>query len=218
MMIVSSLKGRIMMIDQVPTSEKVIAFTFDDGPNPIYTRQLLEIFAEVKGKATFFMIGEQMGKFPEVVKEVAEQGHEIGNHTYTHARLSDLEQAQCKDEIERNEELLKELTGKKPNVFRPPYLDYNKNVQLILEDKGYSLIGALNVEAKDWEQPGMEYILSVSRKYAAKGSILIFHDGYGDRSQTIESVRTLAFELARKGYQLITVSELLNKSMIIQEE
>lgn len=207
-----------MMIDQVPTSEKVIAFTFDDGPNPIYTRQLLEIFAEVKGKATFFMIGEQMGKFPEVVKEVAEQGHEIGNHTYTHARLSDLEQAQCKDEIERNEELLKELTGKKPNVFRPPYLDYNKNVQLILEDKGYSLIGALNVEAKDWEQPGMEYILSVSRKYAAKGSILIFHDGYGDRSQTIESVRTLAFELARKGYQLITVSELLNKSMINQEE
>ncbi|PLS01137.1 polysaccharide deacetylase family protein [Neobacillus cucumis] len=198
------------MITEVSTSQKAVAITFDDGPNPIYTPQVLEIFAKAEGKATFFMIGEQMEKNPEIVKVAAEQGHEIGNHTYSHPKLSDLTPADCLAEIERTEQMIKDLTGKKPVTFRPPYFDYNHETISVVESKGYSMIGALNLEAQDWEQPGVDHILSASRRCVKNGSILIFHDGYGDRSQTIQAVEALVSELKSEGYQLLTVSELLN--------
>ena len=200
----------LTMINEVSTSQKAVAITFDDGPNPIYTPEVLDIFAKAEGKATFFMIGEQMKKNPEIVKKVAEQGHEIGNHTFSHPKLSELSPADCLSEIERNEEIIQELTGQLPVVFRPPYLDYNNDTISILKDKGYPMIGALNMEAQDWEQPGVEHILSASKKCVRNGSILIFHDGFGDRSQTIQAVKKLVFELKSEGYQLLTVSELLN--------
>ncbi|MEH7082369.1 polysaccharide deacetylase family protein [Neobacillus drentensis] len=197
------------MINKVPTSRKAVAITFDDGPNPIYTPQVLEIFSESVGKATFFMIGEQMKKNPEVVKQVAALGHEIGNHTFTHPKLSLLSIAECLEEIEQNEKLIEELAGQKPVVFRPPYFDYNQDTVSLLNQKGYPMIGAINLEARDWEQPGVMHILEKSRERIQNGSILIFHDGYGDRSQTIEAVRKLVSELTSQGYQLVTVSELL---------
>ncbi|MFB5193399.1 polysaccharide deacetylase family protein [Neobacillus sp. KR4-4] len=197
------------MINEVHTSRKAVAITFDDGPNPIYTPQVLEIFSEAAGKATFFMIGDQMKKNPEVVKQVAALGHEIGNHTFTHPKLSLLSTAECLEEIEQNEVLIKELTGRKPVVFRPPYLDYNQDTVSLLMQKGYPMIGAINLEAQDWEQPGVMHILEKSREGIKNGSIFIFHDGYGDRSETIEAVRMLVTELTLQGYQLVTVSELL---------
>jgi peptidoglycan-N-acetylglucosamine deacetylase len=204
--------AEINLIEKVSTSKKVIAITFDDGPNPVYTPQVLDIFAKAQGKATFFMIGEQMNKYPEIVKKVSEQGHEIGNHTYSHPKLSELSKAECLEEIERNEQIMEQLIGEKPVVFRPPYLDYNQDTSLLMKEKGYPMIGALNLGARDWEQPGADHILSVSRDCVQKGGILIFHDGFGDRSQTIEAVRNLVTELKDQGYQLVTVSELLNLS------
>ncbi|MEW9052702.1 MAG: polysaccharide deacetylase family protein [Neobacillus sp.] len=198
------------MINEVSTSKKAVAITFDDGPNPIYTPQVLEIFSEVNGKATFFMIGEEISQKPELVKKAAEQGHEIGNHTYTHPQLSRLSREECLDEIERTERLVEELIGQKPVVFRPPYLDYNQDTLSIIEQKGYRMIGAVNLDARDWEQPGVEHILNESRSCIKNGSILLFHDGYGDRTHTIEAVRTLVSELTLQGYQLVTVTELLN--------
>lgn len=200
------------LITDVCTSEKAVAITFDDGPNPIYTPQILEIFSEVGGKATFFMIGEQMKKNPEIVNKVANLGHEIGNHTFSHARLSQLKTTECLAEIEGNEKLIEELTGHKPVVFRPPFLDYNDDTISILKRKSYSVIGAQNIEAQDWEQPGVEHIVTKSKTVVKNGSILIFHDGYGDRSQTIEAVRIVVAELLSQNYQFITVSELLKLS------
>jgi peptidoglycan-N-acetylglucosamine deacetylase len=199
------------MINEIPTSQRVVAITFDDGPNPVYTPQVLEIFSEAKGKATFFMIGEQMRNHPEIVKQVADHGHEIGNHTFTHPELSQLSIEDCLGEIEETEKLIEGMTGRKPVVFRPPYLDYNQDTVSLLQKKGYPMIGALNLEAHDWEQPGVEHILGKSREVIKNGSILIFHDGYGDRSQTIEAVRMLVSELTSQDYQLVTVSELLKR-------
>jgi peptidoglycan-N-acetylglucosamine deacetylase len=200
------------MINEIHTSRRVVAITFDDGPNPVYTPQILDIFSAAKGKATFFMIGDQMRNNPEVVKQVADQGHEIGNHTFNHPKLSQLSMEDCLDEIEQTDKLVEEMTGRKPVVFRPPYLDYNQDTVSILQQKGYPMIGALNLEALDWEQPGVEYILEKSMDVVKNGSILIFHDGYGDRSQTIEAVRMLVSELTSQDYQLVTVSELLKRS------
>jgi peptidoglycan-N-acetylglucosamine deacetylase len=197
------------MINEVLTSQKLAAITFDDGPNPIYTPELLKIFSKVKGKATFFMIGEQMRNYPEVVKQVAAEGHEIGNHTFTHPKLSQLNDKERLAEIEQTENVIEELTGQKPTLFRPPYLDYNQDTVLLLKEKGYPMVGALNLEAQDWEQPGIDHIFNKSREVVKNGSILIFHDGYGDRSQTIEAVRRLVAELTSEGYQLVTVSQLL---------
>lgn len=199
------------MINEVHTSQRMVAITFDDGPNPLYTPQILEIFSEAKAKATFFMIGEQMKSHPDVVKQVTEGGHEIGNHTFSHPMLSQLSIDDCLAEIEQTEKLAVELDGRKPVVFRPPYFDYNQDTVSLLQQKGYPMIGAVNLEAQDWEQPGVEHILGKSRDVVKNGSILIFHDGYGDRSQTIEAVRMLVSELISQDYQLVTVSELLKQ-------
>lgn len=199
------------MINEVVTSQKIVAITFDDGPNSIYTPQVLEIFRNAEGKATFFMIGEQIEKHPEIARQANELGHEIGNHTYSHLKMSDLNPRQRVEEITRTEKLIHDVTGQKPSAFRPPYLDYNPDTALTVADMGYHAIGALNIEAHDWEQPGVDHILSKSMSSVKNGSILIFHDGFGDRSQTIEAVRLLVSELTAQGFQLVNVSELLKR-------
>ncbi|TDK64182.1 polysaccharide deacetylase family protein [Bacillus salipaludis] len=204
--------GEKSLLNEVPVPQKAVAITFDDGPNPIYTPQVLEIFSNAEGKATFFMIGEQIIANPAIVKQVWERGHEIGNHTYSHPKLTELSPAECLKEIERTEKLIEDLAGQKPVVFRPPYLDYHDETVSILEQKGYPMIGALNLEAQDWDMPGVEHILEKTRDCVKNGSILLFHDGYGDRSQTIEAVGRLVSELTSQGYKLVTVSELLKLS------
>lgn len=201
-----------MMINKVATDEKMIAITFDDGPNPIFTPEIFKILHEANAKATFFMIGEQMEKSPELVKVLSEQGHEIGNHTYHHMNLTELSEEECLKEIKENEEYIQKLTGKKPKVLRPPFLAQNESTNLLISNLGYSIIGALNMDATDWEMPGVDFILRQTRKHVQNGAILIFHDGYDDRNQTIEAVRQLVPELQRQSYKLVTVSELLERS------
>lgn len=197
------------LIHEVRTSHKAIAFTFDDGPNPDYTPQVLEIFREVAGRATFYMIGEHIEKYPETMRAVIAEQHEIGNHTYSHPKLSELGTEERKSELERTEKLIADATQRKTATFRPPYLDYNDDIADMVKSYGYKTIGAVNMESRDWEQPGVDHIVETSRSVIGNGSILLYHDGFGDRSQTIEALRILVKELAAEGYRLVTVSELL---------
>ncbi|ACT03992.1 polysaccharide deacetylase family protein [Paenibacillus sp. JDR-2] len=198
-----------MLIQSVNTSSKAVAFTFDDGPNPVYTPELLEIFAEAGGKATFYMIGEQIAAHPEVARLVHERGHEIGNHSYTHPNMTELSDEEFESELMRTEELIKQVTGARAATMRLPYLAGDERVHAMLERDGYPSIGALNMDAKDWDMPGVDHILETTRKEVRNGSILIFHDGFGDRSQSVEAVRVLTKELTASGYRLVTVNELL---------
>jgi peptidoglycan/xylan/chitin deacetylase (PgdA/CDA1 family) len=200
------------LIDQVKTDHKVVAFTFDDGPNPIYTPQVLDIFKEVSGRATFYMIGEHMLKYPHIVTAVVEQQHEIGNHTFSHPFLTQLSAEECLKELKQSDDLIGEMTGSKPATFRPPYIDYNDETEAVVDLFGYSAISALNMDATDWEQPGIDHIVTKTRNHIRNGSILLFHDGYKNRSQTIEAVRVLVKELSAQGYRFVTVSELLGLS------
>ncbi|OCT12039.1 polysaccharide deacetylase [Paenibacillus pectinilyticus] len=197
------------IIRHVSTTQKAIAFTFDDGPNPVYTPQLLDIFDEVSGRATFFMMGKQIELYPETVLDVHVRKHEIGNHTYSHPFMTRISLEECERELLDTDRIITQVTGTRPVVMRPPYMDYNLEVHSITAKFAYPVIGALNGDARDWEMPGVEHILEVNRKQIGCGSILLFHDGFGDRSQTIEAVRILTKELAEEGYQLVTVSELL---------
>lgn len=181
------------VINEVSLREKAVAFTFDDGPNPIYTPQVLEIFQEVQGKATFFMIGTQIEKSLETAKAVHEQGHEIGNHTYSHPHLPELSSEEVRREMQLTEELIQQVTGAKPKVYRPPYIDTSEEVAAITAGEfGYPAIGAVNGAATDWEMPGVAHIVEKTREQIRPGSILLFHDGFDDRSQTVEAVRILA--------------------------
>ncbi|WP_341278913.1 polysaccharide deacetylase family protein [Paenibacillus sp. FSL H8-0537] len=202
--------NKLSMIHQVSVREKVVAFTFDDGPNPVYTSQLLDIFRSVGGRATFFMIGQEMEAHPEMAAVVHQEGHELGNHTYSHPDLTELTLEEASGELQRTDVLMRKVTGQQVRSFRPPFFGVNDSILSLAAEYGYRSIGTVNGAAKDWETPGVDYILEHTRQAIAPGSILLFHDGYGDRSQTIEAVRVLVEELAAEGYRFVTTSELLD--------
>lgn len=199
------------LVHRVPTGEKAVAFTFDDGPHPVYTEQVLEIFRKVNGKATFCMIGQEIDRFGDIAAKVHAAGHEIANHTYSHPDLTRLTLEEARAEILLGDERIRQVTGKPAFSFRPPYFAVNEVILSLAEEFGYYSIGCVNGEAKDWEQPqpGVDFILEHTRRSVANGSIFLFHDGYGDRAQTIEAVRVLTEELTADGYRLVTVSELM---------
>ncbi len=200
---------KLIMCQRLPIKHKAVAFTFDDGPNPVFTREILQILQEVSAKSTFFMIGEHMVKYPEVVQAVVEQDHEIGNHTFSHPMLPELSYEECLKEITETDNIIFEMTGKRPLTFRPPYLQYNDVTKSVISGMGYHVIGAVNLDAKDWEQPGVNHIVTSSLKHVQNGAIFLFHDGFDDRSQTVEAVRKLAYNLTEEGYRIVTVSDLL---------
>ncbi len=197
------------MLHRVPTTAPVVAFTFDDGPNPVYTPQLLDIFRHARGKATFFMIGQQIDAHPSTAAAVHAGGHELGNHTLTHPKLTQLAPDAVRAELVQTDERIQRITGGPARTFRPPFLDVNDAILALAAELGYWSIGAVNLETRDWEQPGIDHILEKTREYVGSGSILVFHDGFGDRSQSVEAVRILVAELAAQDYWFVTVSELL---------
>lgn len=199
----------LSLVHRVPTRDKAVAFTFDDGPHPLYTRQLLDIFRKANGKATFFMIGQEIDAFEDIAAEVHQAGHEIANHTYSHPDLTRLTLEEARTEIQQADERIRQITGKPVLSFRPPYFGVNEDILSLAAEFGYTSIGTVNGEAKDWEQPGVEFILDHTRPTIENGSIFMFHDGYGERAQTIEAVQVLLEELAAEGYRFLTVSELL---------
>lgn len=203
------MMATVSLVHKVPTREKAIAFTLDDGPHPLYTRQVLELFRKANARATFFMIGQEMDAFGDIAAEVHAAGHEIGNHTFSHPDLTKLTLEEARTELQQADERIRQVTGKPVSIFRPPYFADNDEVLSLAAEFGYTPIGTVNGAAKDWEQPGVDYILEHTRQAVDNGSIFMFHDGYGPREQTIEAVRVLLEELAAEGYRFVTVSELL---------
>ncbi|MDG0808008.1 polysaccharide deacetylase family protein [Cohnella rhizosphaerae] len=200
------------MISIHPTSVKAVAITFDDGPNPEFTPQILEIFREEGGRATFYMTGEQIERYPDTARLVHETGHEIGNHSYAHPNLTELDEDAVRAELVRTGDLIRETVGVRSETFRPPYLATDAMVERIARELGYAVIGGVNGAARDWEMPGADHILEASLAVAEPGSIFVFHDGYGDRSQTVEAVRALVRTLKKEGYVFLTASELLSQA------
>jgi len=200
--------AKLSLVHKVPTQQKVVAFTFDDGPHPLYTKELLDIFHKHNGKATFFMIGEELNMHEAIAAQVHMAGHEIANHTYSHPDLTTLTIEESRAELQRADDTIRKVTGKHVSNFRPPFFGVNDDILMLAAEFGYHSIGAVNGEAKDWEQPGVDFILEHTRPTIENGSIFLFHDGYGERSQTIEAVRVLVEELAAEGYQFVTLSEL----------
>ena len=209
-------------IEQLGAADRKIALTFDDGPDPRWTPKILDILKQKKVPATFFVIGVDASQWPNILKREYAEGHEIGNHTYTHPSFDDISKTQLHWELNLTQRLIESTIGVKSILFRPPYgidhqPEYAEEVaQLpIAQDMGYLIIGQ-KIDPHDWRQvdgqpvPAQEIVDNVMRQ-ADKGNIVLFHDGGGDRSHTVEALPRVIDALRQDGFELVPVSDLIGK-------
>ncbi|MCY4569215.1 MAG: polysaccharide deacetylase family protein [Candidatus Poribacteria bacterium] len=195
------------------TDQRVVALTYDDGPNPPYTDHLLDVLAKHDVKATFFMIGNRIERHPDTVNRVIAEGHQIGNHTYSHPLLGFLPPPYVQREIERTDDLLQQFNITNEVVFRAPMLTRFLPVAWVLA-KGNRTHISCNVWSWDWTKQNPDKITETVLKKTSPGSIIVLHDGKAenkeaDRSGTIEATDKIITALKRDGYQFVRLSDCL---------
>lgn len=184
--------------------KRCIALTFDDGPKPATDARLLEILARHDVRASFFMIGSSVDAFPGTAKKISAAGHEVGNHTYTHALLKPLGRAALDAELSKASTAIEHATGVRPAVMRPPYGAYNATVTTAIEAHGMRK-AMWTVDTLDWKHRDPAKTLAIVKKEAAPGGIILMHDIH---ATTIEAVDPVVTWLQSQGYTLVTVSDL----------
>lgn len=195
---------------EVPTKQKVVALTFDDGPHPKYTPQVLDVLKRYHAKATFYVVGSRVERAPEVAKRAIKEGHELANHTYGHPYMTRISAQELREEIDKADEVVTSITGHHLSTFRPPGGVYNDLVVNTAKTAGYLVVmWSWNQDTKDWSDPGVHKIVDRVLSNAHNGGIVLFHDFGGDRSQTIRALEQILPELEKRGYRFLTVSELL---------
>lgn len=185
---------------------KYVALTFDDGPHPNVTPRILQTLKEYNIRATFFMLGTQVKKKPDLAKQVADNGHEIGNHTYSHPNFRKLTYKEIVEEISKTNELITVTTGIKPTLFRPPYGIYTDEVLKYTKANGYSTI-LWSVDSLDWKSRNVGAINDIVAQHTTNGSIVLMHDIH---AATADALPQVIHTLQTKGYQFVTVSEVLS--------
>ncbi len=200
---------------RVKNDEKRIALTFDDGPSPIWTGKILEELEKADVKATFFMTGRHVKHYPEVAKNVANQGHEIENHGYAHNVLLYYRPEEIEEEIKYTEYIIKDITGQTTKYFRPPKAWLSPRIKSTIKEMGYNVV-LWSLNSKDWVTFDAKSIARSVSKKIRNGDILLFHDSGGvfkaeggDRSQTVSAIPILVRELQKKGFQFVTVDQLI---------
>jgi peptidoglycan-N-acetylglucosamine deacetylase len=179
---------------------KVVALTIDDGPSPVYTPQVLRVLATYGVTASFSMIGENVTYYPSVAREVADAGHTIVNHTWNHVNLTAMNTAQLSSEIDRTTDAIHSATGKLPSMFRAPYGAWSKTLlQYCATEKLLPL--DWSVDPADWSRPGVSKIVKTIMNTTHTGSIILEHDGGGNRSQTVAALKIVIPRLLDEGYR-----------------
>ena len=181
---------------------KKIALTFDDGPHPYYTEQLLKGLKERNVKVTFFITGKSAEAYPEVVREIYEDGHLIGNHTYNHTQLSSRNREKFKEEIIKTNEVIKEITGEDTIYIRPPYGSWNKEFE-----KELNMFPVFwTIDPLDWCSSNVSCIVNTVCSKAEENAIILMHDQY---KTTVTASLEIVDQLQKEGYEFVTVDELL---------
>ncbi|MFJ7909507.1 polysaccharide deacetylase family protein [Kitasatospora sp. NPDC096204] len=179
---------------------RVVALTIDDGPDPRHTPAVLALFEQYGVRATFFLIGENAVEHPALVREIADRGHHIANHTWTHPDLRHLPEGKVRDELERTSDLLQRTAGRQPTWFRAPGGDWSPTSVKVAAELGMRNM-AWSVDPRDWARPGTSAIIDRVLKNVRPGSIVLNHDGGGDRSQTVAALKAYLPVLVDSGYQ-----------------
>jgi len=183
-----------------------IAMTFDDGPSATLTPKLLDLLAAHHIKATFFVIGENVAEHPEIVARAAREGHEIGNHSWSHPNFGKMSDESVRRQLQQTDDAIKNATGKRPTLMRPPYGSITAREKHWIHDEfGYDII-LWDVDPYDWKRPGPGVVRARILKETRPGSIVLSHDIHPG---TIEAMPSTFDELEAKGFKFVTVSELI---------
>ena len=182
--------------------DKAIALTIDDGPSAKYTPQVLALLAQYRIPATFCMIGGNAAKHASLVQEVTAAGHLVANHTYTHPDLAKMERGPIRGEIERTTEALTKAGAKPPTFFRAPGGAWSPTVFDVCGQLGLRPLD-WSVDPRDWSRPGTDHIVSTVMGHTHTGSIILEHDGGGDRSQTVAALQKFLPQLLSAGYHFV---------------
>ena len=193
------------------SSEKKIALTFDDGPHPIYTNEILEILEEYGVKATFFVIGQNLNFWGDLITQEAAMGHEIGNHTYSHSNLKNLCENDIKREIMEAENAVLEYTSVRPRLLRPPEGKVCDTVCRIAAEGDYTVV-CWSIDTRDWDHTSVDNIVNNVLSSVEVGDIILFHDFVSGKSPTPEALRRIIPALLSEGYEFVTVSELITSN------
>jgi peptidoglycan/xylan/chitin deacetylase (PgdA/CDA1 family) len=205
MAIMSTTSWAQTPVERVETEQQLVAITFDDGPHAVNTPKLLELFKKNDVKVTFFVVGRNVRKHPDLAKRMLTEGHELGNHTTTHAdlaKLGDLEKV--RKEIEDTQRILKETIGKPAILFRAPFLSHDENVWTVLKDMPSINASRLTIDWSGESTP--QSIFDQATKDTKAGDIVLMHSW---PNKTIEAMPRIIKALQAKGLKLVTVSDLL---------
>jgi polysaccharide deacetylase family sporulation protein PdaB len=184
---------------------KIIALTFDDGPSNEFTKKYVDLLKSMNINGTFFVIGKNAEKHPELLKYIYENGNEIGLHSYSHPFLPKLTPEQMVDELYKTQEIVYNATGEKPSLFRPPYGAYNKTLLQISNALGLHVV-LWSVDPDDWKKPGIESIVNRILLHVKPGSVILLHEG---KPETFAALPQIIQKLKAEGYNFLTVSNLM---------
>ena len=187
---------------------RCVALTFDDGPGP-YTDRLLGMLAAADVHATFFLIGQSAEDYPDQVRAEVAQGHEVGNHSWSHPQLTHLDDYSVAEQVKRTADLLQSIDGQRPTVFRPPYGDVNGRVSQVLGEHGVPAI-LWSVDTLDWLYRNPDSVERRALSGVRPGAIILMHDIH---PTTVDAVPRIIDELKNRGYTFVTVSQLFGGSL-----
>ena len=195
-----SAKAPATPVYYVHDGRKTVALTIDDGPSPLYTPQILRVLDQHRVTAAFSMVGRNVARYPGIAREVAAAGHLIVNHTWSHADLAFLPEAAMRDEVTRATAEIHAVTGWRPTLFRAPYGAWSPELLSYCAGQGLTPLD-WSVDPRDWARPGVTAIVQDILRSTRTGSIILEHDGGGDRSQTVEALKIVLPRLQGEGFQ-----------------
>ncbi len=198
----------------VPVESKVVALTFDDGPSQNLTPQVLDLLARYSARATFFPIGGEVKRFPDISRRVLAEGHEIGCHTYNHVYLKSRGVARLGSELDLCEKLMTEELGLRATLFRFPGLSYNDDLVKAATKRGYSVVSC-SLDSFDFRIKDARRAATRVRSMARPGDIILLHDGgWIDSKRQVQLLEFVLKELREDGYRFVTVSELVRLGLV----
>jgi len=201
-------------------NEKLLALTFDDGPDPIYTPKVLDVLKKYDVPATFFMVGNQMLRYPDLLRRVVAEGHEVGNHTYSHSNISRIGEDLLRLELNATQRVFESVTGRNMIFFRPPYATDTKpqtadeiRPLALISELGYLAVN-MNIDSRDWWLPNTRRIVqtTLSEARAGLGNVILMHDGGGGRQHTVDALPEIIEKARAEGFRFVAVSELIGKT------
>lgn len=200
-----SAQKRELPIYSVDRQDNKISISFDAAWGGDKTIAILDILDEYDIKTTFFVVDIWVKRFPELVREIASRGHEIGNHSTSHPHMTKLSESKIKEELKGVSDSVEELTGTRPTLFRPPYGDYNNKVISVTRAQGYECI-QWSIDSIDWKNRGAQEIIDRTTKKIQSGDIILFHN---DSQYIVEALPSVLEAYKKQGFAVVPVSELL---------